>query len=82
VIPSILYSARHDDPALIAFLEAHGAVVNVRPPVLADTEEQRRPWVMHSLYIDELVQAGLLLLEFMQFVNVTVPPDIRRDLFT
>jgi hypothetical protein len=24
----------------------------------------------------------LLLLEFMQFVNVTVPPDIRRDLFT
>jgi hypothetical protein len=24
----------------------------------------------------------LLLLEFMQFVNVTAPPDIRRDLFT
>ena len=24
----------------------------------------------------------LLLLEFMQFVNVTVPPDIRKDLFT
>jgi hypothetical protein len=24
----------------------------------------------------------LLLLEFMQFVNVTVPPDIRRGLFT
>ncbi|MEX1127696.1 MAG: hypothetical protein WEB50_03915 [Vicinamibacterales bacterium] len=24
----------------------------------------------------------LLLLEFMQFVNVTVPPDIKRDLFT
>jgi hypothetical protein len=24
----------------------------------------------------------LLLLEFMQFVNITVPPDVRRDLFT
>ena len=24
----------------------------------------------------------LLLLEFMQFVNITVPPDIRRGLFT
>jgi hypothetical protein len=24
----------------------------------------------------------LLLLEFMQFVNATVPPDIRRGLFT
>lgn len=24
----------------------------------------------------------LLLLEFMHFVNITVPPDIRRDLFT
>jgi uncharacterized protein DUF6978 len=24
----------------------------------------------------------LLLLEFIQFVNITVPPDVRRDLFT
>lgn len=24
----------------------------------------------------------LLLLEFMQFVNITVPPDVRKDLFT
>jgi hypothetical protein len=24
----------------------------------------------------------LLLLEFLQFVNVTVPPDVRRGLFT
>jgi hypothetical protein len=41
-------------------------------------------WAM-ALPAERFSDAGdpwLLLLEFMQFVNVTVPPDIRRGLFT
>jgi len=41
-------------------------------------------WAM-PLPAERFSDAGdpwLLLLEFMQFVNVTVPPDIRRGLFT
>lgn len=38
-----------------------------------------------TLPAEQFSDAGdpwLLRLEFMQFVNVTVPPDIRRGLFT
>ena len=41
-------------------------------------------WTM-PLPAERFSNAGdhwLLLLEFMRFVNITVPPDIRRDLFT